>query len=146
MFIQFFGEEEVFDYMCVLNCNIVEYMKVGVLLVKVVGCGEIVIGILFMYDVVIQKEVGVLLVIVVFCEGMGYEIGVVSIVRGMIWFEVVCQFVDFVLSLEGQVIGVVVGQNQVLLNFCMKLFDGVLDILLIKMVDYDFVIFGLFEE
>ncbi len=144
--IQLFGEEEAFEYMRALNRNIAEYTKAGASPVKAAGRGEIAIGISFMHDAVTQKEAGAPLVIVAPCEGTGYEIGAVSIVKGTTRLEAARQFVDFALSPEGQATGAAAGQNQVPSNSRTKLPEGAPDISLIKMVDYDFATFGSPEE
>lgn len=144
--IQLFGEEEAFAYMRALNRNIVEYTRAGASPVKAAGRGEIAIGISFMHDAVTQKEAGAPLVIVAPCEGTGYEIGAVSIVKGTTRLGASRRFVDFALSPEGQATGAAAGQNQVPSNARTKLPDGAPDISLIKMVDYDFTTFGSPEE
>ncbi len=93
--------------------NITEYTKAGSEPVKAAGRGEITIGISFMHDAVTQKDAGAPLVIVAPCEGTGYEIGAVSIVKGSRNLEEARRFVDFALSPEGQATGAAAGQNQV---------------------------------
>ena len=86
------------------------------------------------------------LVIVAPCEGTGYEIGAVSIVKGARHLETAKIFVDFALSPEGQGTGAASGQNQVPSNARSNLPLAAPDISMIKMVDYDFATFGSPEE
>lgn len=144
--VQLFGEEEAFSYMKALDHNVAEYTKAGSAPVKAAARGEAVIGISFMHDAVTQKEAGAPLVIVAPCEGTGYEIGAVSIVRGTKNREEARRFVDFALSPEGQATGAAAGQNQVPSNAKAALPTGAPDLSLIKMVDYDFATFGTPEE
>ncbi len=144
--VQLFGEEEAFSYMKTLDRNISDYTSAGSAPVKAAAKGETVIGISFMHDAVTQKEAGAPLVIVAPCEGTGYEIGAVSIVRGTKNRDEARRFVDFALSPEGQATGAAAGQNQVPSNVRAKLPAGAPDLSLIKMVDYDFATFGTPEE
>lgn len=144
--VQLFGEDEAFTYMKALDANIAEYTKAGSAPVKAAARGETLIGISFMHDAVTQKEAGAPLVIVAPCEGTGYEIGAVSIVRGTKNRDEARRFVDFALSPEGQATGAQADQNQVPSNSKAPLPAGAPDISLIKMVDYDFATFGSPEE
>ena len=114
--------------------------------VKAAARGETLIGISFMHDAVTQKQAGYPLVIVAPCEGTGYEIGAVSIVKGARHLEAAKRFVDFALSPEGQGTGAASGQNQVPSNAKSTLPLAAPDISMIKMVDYDFATFGSPEE
>lgn len=144
--VQLFGEEEAFSYMKALDRNVAEYTAAGSAPVKAAAKGETVIGISFMHDAVTQKEAGAPLVIVAPCEGTGYEIGAVSIIRDTKNRDEARRFVDFALSPEGQATGAAAGQNQVPSNIRAKLPAGAPDLSLIKMVDYDFSTFGTPEE
>lgn len=144
--VQLFGEDEAFTFMKSLDTNIAEYTKAGSAPVKAAARGETLIGISFMHDAVTQKEAGAPLVIVAPCEGTGYEIGAVSIVRGTNNREEARRFVNFALSPEGQATGAQADQNQVPSNSKAPLPAGAPDISLIKMVDYDFATFGSPEE
>ncbi|MBY5466415.1 ABC transporter substrate-binding protein [Rhizobium leguminosarum] len=140
--VQLFGEDEAFRYLAALNRNIERYTPSGAAPVKAAARGETLIGISFMHDAVTQKQVGFPLVIVAPCEGTGYEIGAVSIVKGARNIEEAKRFVDFALSPEGQGTGASSGQNQVPSNAKSSLPLAAPDISMIKMVDYDFATFG----
>lgn len=144
--VQLLGEDEAFAYMRELGTNITEYTKAGAEPVKAAGRGEITIGISFMHDAVTQKQAGAPLVIVAPCEGTGYEIGAVSIIKGSRHLEEARRFVDFALSPEGQATGAAAGQNQVPSNARAMLPPSAPDISMIKMVDYDFATFGSPEQ
>lgn len=144
--VQLLGEDEAFAYMRELGRNIIDYTKAGAEPVKAAGRGEITIGISFMHDAVTQKEAGAPLVIVAPCEGTGYEIGAVSIIKGSRNLEEARRFVDFALSPEGQATGAAAGQNQVPSNARAVLPPAAPDISMIKMVDYDFATFGSPEQ
>ncbi|MEH7901268.1 ABC transporter substrate-binding protein [Rhizobium laguerreae] len=140
--VQLFGEDEAFRYLAALNRNVERYTPSGAAPVKAAARGETLIGISFMHDAVTQKQVGFPLVIVAPCEGTGYEIGAVSIVKGGRNIQEAKRFVDFALSPEGQGTGAASGQNQVPSNAKSSLPLAAPDISMIKMVDYDFATFG----
>lgn len=144
--VQLLGEDEAFAYMRELGQNIPRYTKAGSEPVKAAGRGETMIGISFMHDAVTQKEAGAPLVIVAPCEGTGYEIGAVSIVKGSRNIDEARRFVDFALSPEGQATGGTAGQNQVPSHARALLPAAAPDISMIKMVDYDFATFGSPEQ
>ncbi len=144
--VQLFGEDEAFRYMSALDRNIARYTKAGSAPVKAAARGETLIGISFMHDAVTQKQAGSPLVIVAPCEGTGYEIGAVSIIKGASNLEAARDFVDFSLSPEGQATGAAAGQNQVPSNARADLPPSAPDISMIKMVDYDFATFGSPDE
>jgi len=144
--VQLFGEDEAFHFLSALDRNIVRYTSAGAEPVKAAARGETLIGISFMHDAVTQKQAGYPLVIVAPCEGTGYEIGAVSIVKGARHLDVAKRFVDFAISPEGQGTGAASGQNQVPSNARSALPLAAPDISMIKMVDYDFATFGSPEE
>jgi iron(III) transport system substrate-binding protein len=144
--VQLFGEDEAFRYLAALNRNIERYTPSGAAPIKAAARGETLIGISFMHDAVTQKQAGFPLVIVAPCEGTGYEIGAVSIVKGARHIEEAKRFVDFALSPEGQGTGAASGQNQVPSNAKSTLPLAAPDISMIKMVDYDFATFGSPDE
>jgi len=144
--VQLFGEDEAFRFLAALNRNIARYTTAGSAPVKAAARGETLIGISFMHDAVTLKQAGYPLVIVAPCEGTGYEIGAVSIVKGARHLEEARRFVDFALSPEGQGTGAASGQNQVPSNAKSTLPLAAPDISMIKMVDYDFATFGSPEE
>ena len=140
--VQLLGEDEAFTYLSDLSGNISEFTTSGAAPVKVAARGETGIGISFIHDAVTQKHAGAPLVVVVPCEGTGYEIGAVSIVKGARNMEAARQFVDFSLSPDGQATGAIAGQNQIPSNAKAALPPAAPDISLIRMVDYDFATFG----
>ena len=140
--VQLLGEEEAFEYLAALSANIAHFTTSGAAPVKTAARGETGIGISFIHDAVTQKLAGAPLVIVAPCEGTGYEIGAVSIVKGARNLEAARRFVDFALSPEGQATGAAAGQNQIPSNARAALPPAAPDISLIRMVDYDFATFG----
>lgn len=79
---QIMGEEKAFEYLKALNNNISQYTKSGSAPVKAAARGETGLGIVFMHDAVAQTAEGFPVKSVAPCEGTGYEIGSMSIVKG----------------------------------------------------------------
>ena len=80
--VQIMGEDQAYDYLKKLNANISQYTKSGSAPVKAAARGETAIGIVFMHDAVAQTAEGFPVKSVAPCEGTGYEIGSMSIVKG----------------------------------------------------------------
>ncbi len=140
--VQLFGEDEAFAYLARLGANVSSYTKSGAAPVKAAARGDTLIGISFIHDAVTQKLAGSPLVIVAPCEGTGYEIGAVSLIKGSRNPELARLFADFTLSPEGQATGAQAGQNQIPANAKAALPAAAPDISLMRMVDYDFATFG----
>lgn len=144
--VQLFGEDEAFKYLAQLAGNIRAYPQSGSDPVKDTAHGKALIGISFIHDAVTLRQAGYHLEIVAPCEGTGYEIGAVSIVKGAKNKDAARAFVGFALSAEGQATGAAAGQNQVPSNARASLPPGAPDISMIRMVDYDFATFGSADE
>ncbi|OLP59685.1 iron ABC transporter substrate-binding protein [Xaviernesmea oryzae] len=144
--VQLFGEDEAFKFLSRLGANISSYPQSGSAPVKDAAHGDTLIGISFIHDAVTLRQAGYPLEIVAPCEGTGYEIGAVSIVKGAKNLDAARAFVSFALSAEGQATGAAAGQNQVPSNAGASLPPGAPDISMIRMVDYDFATFGSADE
>ena len=81
--VQLFGEVEGFEFMKALHANINQYTKSGSAPIKAAARGENTIGIVFMHDAVKQAVSGFPIKVVAPCEGTGYEIGSMSIIKAM---------------------------------------------------------------
>lgn len=76
------GEDQAFDYLKQLNANVSQYTKSGIAPARNAARGETAIGIGFLHDYSLEKEQGAPLELISPCEGTGYEIGGVSILKG----------------------------------------------------------------
>jgi iron(III) transport system substrate-binding protein len=92
--VQIMGEDKAFEYLKSLNANISQYTKSGSAPVKAAARGETGLGIVFMHDAVAQTAEGFPVKAIAPCEGTGYEIGSMSIVKGArnmenakIWYD-----------------------------------------------------------
>jgi iron(III) transport system substrate-binding protein len=80
--VQLMGEEKGFDYLKALHKNINQYAKSGATPANAAAQGETTIGISFQHDLVTAIVHGGKLKVVAPCEGTGYEIGSMSIIKG----------------------------------------------------------------
>jgi ABC-type spermidine/putrescine transport system permease subunit II len=76
------GEDKAFDYLKALHKNVNQYTKSGAAPARAVATGETLVGITFQHDAVVQAVGGAPVKIVSPCEGTGYEIGSMSIIKG----------------------------------------------------------------
>lgn len=144
--VQLFGEEKGFDYMKRLHANINQYTKSGSAPIKAAGTGETTVGIVFMHDSVAQTVAGFPVVTVAPCEGTGYEIGSMSIIKGARNMDEAKQFYDWALSAEAQNLALQVSAFQVASNKGATSSDKAPNMDLIKLIDYDFKLYGSSDE
>ena len=100
--VQIMGEDKAFDYLKQLNANISQYTKSGSAPVKAAARGETALGIVFMHDAVAQIAEGFPVKAVAPCEGTGYEIGSMSIIKGARNLDEAKQWYDWALGAEVQ--------------------------------------------
>ena len=144
--VQLFGEDGGFDYMKGLHKNINQYTKSGSAPIKAAGLGETTIGIVFMHDAVAQSASGFPIVTVAPCEGTGYEIGSMSIIKGARNMDEAKKFYDWALSAEAQSLALDVKAYQVPSNKGAKTSPSAPDLSSIKLIDYDFKKYGSSDE
>ena len=140
--VQMMGEKEAFDYLRALHKNINQYTKSGSAPIKAAGAGETVIGIVFVHDAVAVAEAGFPIKSVVPCEGTGYEIGSMSIVKGARNLDNARKFYEFALSADFQSKAKDVKSFQVPSNKASSVSAKAPDLAKIKLIDYDFVKYG----
>ncbi len=100
-FAQLWGEDQAFDYLKQLNANVSQYTKSGIAPARNAARGETAIGIGFLHDYSLERT-GRTAGADLPCEGTGYEIGGVSILKGARNLDNAKLFVDWVLSKEAQ--------------------------------------------
>ncbi|MFN3641837.1 MAG: ABC transporter substrate-binding protein [Gemmobacter sp.] len=145
-FVQLFGEDEAFKFMADLHQNVSQYTQSGSAPIRAAATGETAIGIVFMHDAVAQAVSGAPIVTVAPCEGTGYEVGSMSLIKGGPNPENAKKWYDWALTPAAQELGATAKSYQVPSNInaatppeAPKLGD-------IKLIDYDFAKFGSSEE
>ena len=100
--------------------------------------GETAIGIGFLHDYSLEKEQGAPLELVSPCEGTGYEIGGVSILKGARNLDNAKLFVDWVLSKDAQELAWKKGKSyQILTNTTAETSPNSLKLDDLKLINYD---------
>jgi iron(III) transport system substrate-binding protein len=140
--IQLMGEEKGFDYLKRLHRNINQYTKSGAAPAKATSLGETLIGITFQHDMVTFIVDGAPIKIVAPCEGTGYEIGSMSIIKGARNLDNAKRWYDWALTTEAQKIGGESKAYQVPSNKEAKPPPQAPDFSQIKFIDYDFAKYG----
>ena len=144
--VQLFGEDKGFEYMKALHKNVNQYTKSGSAPIKAAGLGETTIGIVFMHDAVAQTAAGFPIVTVAPCEGTGYEIGSMSIIKGAKNPDAAKKYYDWALKAEVQSRAQEANSFQVPSNKAAKQSDKAPDLSTIKLIDYDFKKYGSSDE
>jgi iron(III) transport system substrate-binding protein len=103
--VQLMGEDKAFDYLKALHRNVNQYTKSGAAPARAAATGESLVGITFQHDAVVQAVSGAPVKIVSPCEGTGYEIGSMSVIKGARNMENAKKWYDWALSAEAQSIG-----------------------------------------
>ncbi|QIM67642.1 hypothetical protein A4G16_09900 [Mannheimia granulomatis] len=101
-FIQLWGEKDAFDYLKKLHQNISQYPKAGTAPSRNTARGETAIGVGFLQNYSFEKENGAPIELVVPCEGTGYELGGISVIKNARNLENAKLFADWVMSKEAQ--------------------------------------------
>lgn len=144
--VQIFGEEAGFEFMKGLHANINQYTKSGSAPIKAAARGENTIAVAFLHGVVKQAVSGFPVSSVAPCEGTGYEIGSMSIIKGARNPDNARKFYDWALSAEAQSQAWKVKSFQVPSNVNAESSPLAPDPRTIKLIDYDFALYGSSDE
>ncbi len=140
--VQIMGEDQAFDYLKELNNNISQYTKSGSAPVKAAARGETGLGIVFQHDAVAQAASGFPIKPVAPCEGTGYEIGSMSIVKGARNLDNAKVWYDWALTPEVQSRMKDAKSFQLPSNMSAEIPPEAPKFEDIKLIDYDFKTYG----
>jgi iron(III) transport system substrate-binding protein len=140
--VQLMGEEKAFDYMKALNKNVDQYTSGGAAPAQAVARGETGIGISFQHDLIEagRKFKGVKVISP--CEGTGFEIGSMSLIKGARHPEEAKKFYEWALTPEAQMLAAKSGNYQVPSNNATPVPSEAPDTSKIKLINYDFARYG----
>jgi iron(III) transport system substrate-binding protein len=145
-FVQMWGEDKAFEYLKALNANVNQYTKSGSAPIKAAAQGETTVGITFLHDVVTQIVSGAPIKAVSPCEGTGYEIGSMSIIKGARNLDSAKKWYDWALSPAAQGLAVQAQAYQVPSNKDSPVPPEAPKFSEIKLIDYDFAKYGSSDE
>lgn len=141
--VQLMGEDKGFAYLKALHRNVNQYTKSGIAPVKATASGETGVGIAFMHDMVTMRVAGAPVRTVAPCEGTGYEIGAVSLIKGRKNTQAARRFFDWALSAEAQkIVGVDQNIYSIPSNKAAPIHAQAPDIASIKLIAYDSAKYG----
>jgi iron(III) transport system substrate-binding protein len=141
--VQLMGEDKGFAYLKALHRNVNQYTKSGIAPVKATASGETGVGIAFLHDMVTMRVAGAPVRTMAPCEGTGYEIGAVSLIKGRKNTEAARTFFDWALSAEAQrIVGVDQNIYSIPSNKATPIHPQAPDIASIKLISYDSAKYG----
>jgi iron(III) transport system substrate-binding protein len=140
--VQMFGEEQAFDFFKAMHRNVNQYTRSGAAPARAVGTGETLIGITFMDDAITQRMGGAPVQVVSPCEGTGFEIAGMSIVKGTRNLAAAKRFYDWALSPAGQNVGIDANALQIPSNKSARIHAQAPRLESLTLINYDFVRFG----
>lgn len=144
--VQVMGEDEAFRYQRQLHPSVNQYARSGTGPLKSVARGESVIGVSVLHGVVNEVVNGFPVGLVVPCEGVGYEVGSMAIIKGARNLENARRFYDWALTVDAQKIQFEHKQFPIPSNRNVPLPSTVPSIADIKLIDYDFAKYGASAE
>jgi len=140
--VQIFGEDKAFEMLKAWHKNINNYPRTGVGPVRAVGRGETGIAVTFLHDGQTEIANGFPVKILVPCEGTGYEVGSMSIIKGAKNLDNAKKFYDWALTPAAQKIGADTKNFQVPSNKAAPPPPGAPKMDEIKLINYDFAKYG----
>jgi len=144
--VQLMGEDKAFAYLAAVHRNINRYTTSGTAQRQSVARGESMVGITFLDEFIPEQYVNAPIETVLPCEGTGYSVGAMSIVKGARNAEAARKFYDWALTADAQTIR---DQTKVIAipsNRAAYAPERVKALERAKLVDYDFVKYGASAE
>jgi iron(III) transport system substrate-binding protein len=141
-FVQLFGEDQAFAFMKALGKNVSQYSKSGSAPAKAVGRGESGIGITFLHDMLKETLVGMPIEVFAPCEGTGFEIGSMSIVKGARNMAAAKKFYEFALRADVQSLAIKANSLQIPSNAAATIPAKAPRPEQTKLINYDFAKYG----
>jgi len=141
--VQIMGEDKGFDYLKALHKNINQYTKSGAAPARATGQGETTVGIAFLHDVLIPVIADKAPVKPVApCEGTGFEIGSMSIIKGARNLDNAKTWYDWALTPAAQELAVRGHSYQIPSAKAAKIPPEAPKLSEIKLIDFDFAKYG----
>ena len=140
--VQIMGEDKGFEYLKSLHKNINQYTRSGAAPAKAAAQGETLIGITFLHDLVTMAVGGAPIKLVAPCEGTGYEVGSMSIIKGGKNPKEARMWYDWALTPEAQALGAEAKAYQIPSNTKAKVPPQAPRLDQTKVIDYDFQKYG----
>ena len=140
--VQVMGEDKAFEWLKALHKNVNQYTKSGAAPAAAVNLGETTVGITFMHDMITFAKDNPDIKVVAPCEGTGYEIGSMSLIKGARNLDNAKLFYDWALTPAAQQLGAENKAYQTPSNKATPLPKLGVDLSQTKLIDYDFAKYG----
>ena len=140
--VQIMGEDEAFRFMADLNRNVTSYARSGIGPMTAVTRGEVYVGSTVLHGVINEIVRGFPVLPVLPCEGVGYEVGSMAIIKGARNLDAAKKFYDWALTPDAQKIGLEVKEYAIPTNRTVPLPPQVPKLTDIKVISYDFARYG----
>ena len=140
--VQVMGEDEAFRFMADLNRNVTSYARSGIGPMTAVTRGEVYVGSTVLHGVINEIVRGFPVLPVLPCEGVGYEVGSMAIVKGARNLDAAKKFYDWALTADAQKIGLDVKEFAIPTNRAVPLPPQVPKLTDVKVIAYDFAKYG----
>jgi iron(III) transport system substrate-binding protein len=140
--VQVFGEDEAFRYLRAVHPNVNQYARSGIGPMTAITRGETALGSTVLHGVINEIVRGFPVEPVLPCEGVGYEVGSVAIIKGTRNPDAARKFVDWALSPDGQKVGLDVKEYAIPTNRSVELPPQVPPLTSIRVIAYDFAKYG----
>ena len=140
--VQLMGEEPAFDYLKKLHRNTSTYTRSGQAQAPNVAKGEVGIGVSFMFGFDKWRFDKYPVKTVAPCEGTGYEVGGIALVKGARNKDNAKRYYDWLMSPAGQAIGAQAGSLQGPANKTFKPDPRIPSMDGVRLIKYDFEKYG----
>jgi iron(III) transport system substrate-binding protein len=145
--VQMMGEEPAFAYLQRLHASVNAYPRSGTAPITAVARGETAVSISFVHNAAEEAAAGFPVGHAVPCEGTGYEIGSMSIIRGARNLSNAQRFYHWALGAEAQTAASQEARKlQTMANRNVPLTDGAPNMATARIIDYDNARFGASAE
>jgi iron(III) transport system substrate-binding protein len=141
-FVQIFGEDKAFELLKGMHRNTNNYPRTGAGAIRAAGRGETTIAVTFLHDGVTEIASGFPVKVVAPCEGTGFEVGSMSIIKGARNLENAKKFYDWALTPAAQKIGADTNNFQTPSNRATPIPPAAPKMSDIKLINYDFAKYG----
>ena len=140
--VQIMGEDEAFRFMVELNKNVTSYARSGIGPMTAVTRGEVYVGSTVLHGVINEIVRGFPVLPILPCEGVGYEVGSMAIIKGARNLDAAKKFYDWALTADAQKIGLEIKEYAIPTNRSVALPAQVPKLTDIKVINYDFAKYG----
>ena len=141
--VQLMGEDAAFEYLKKVHRNVTQYTRSGQAQAKSVAKGEVGIGVSFIFGFDNERQQGFTMVkSAAPCEGTGYEVGGIALVKGARNKDAARTYYDWLMSPLGQQIGARANSLQVPANKTFKPDPRIPLLENVRLIKYDFEKYG----